>query len=456
MGPGGSPVFDREDAMKTITELDDDCVWHATAVPAPDLPVLEGDVSADVAIVGGGYTGLVTALRLAERGHDAVVVEAKQVGFGGSGRNAGHCTPTFHFWSYEKIRRMYGAEYADRLTKMQTGAADQVFGLIESYQIECEAVRNGILRLAASPAHLDYLAKQKAFYERHGLKGRMLDAVEAEDLSGSPHYHGAWLLEAAGHLNPLGYSRGLARAALSQGARIYIMSPAEGMARDGAGWRIRTPKGSVTAERVLLATGAYTVGPPWPGLTKAFDNVPLVGLATKPLDPALRKEILKGDHSMVDTQGDPVLYKWTKTNRLVTTVFFAGPMGHDVERTKDFVAQRSAWVFPALGKVEWPHYWYGLLDGQYRTIPRVFKLDEGVYSCLGFSGRGVPTATAMGAVLAELLGGGDPSKLSVPVEPFRRVLPGLARLQAMQMAWHRFRDRRQMKRDGITDLPPVM
>jgi glycine/D-amino acid oxidase-like deaminating enzyme len=442
--------------MKAITELDDDCVWHATAAEAPPLTALEGESNSEIAIVGGGYTGLVTALRLAERDREVTVVEAKEVGFGASGRNLGHCTPTFHYWPYNKIRKLYGGEYAERITRMQTGAADQVFSIIEEYRIPCEAVRNGILRLAASPRHLDWLRKQKAFYEGRGLPGQMIDAAEARDLSGSPRFHGGWLMEGAGHLNPLGYARGLARAALSRGATIHVDSAIDSIERENEGWRLRTARGSVVARKVLLATGAYTVGPPWPGLGKAFDLVPIAGLASEPLDPRFRKIVLKGDHSLVDTHGDPILYKWTQDNRLITTVFFAGRMGRDPTKTRDYMTRKTRWVFPDLEPVKWDHYWYGLLDGQYRTIPRIFRLDDGVYSCLGFSGRGVPTATAVGTVLADLLEGRSPGELSLPVERFQRVLPGLAWLQSTQMRWARIRDRLRMRIDGIDLLPPTI
>jgi glycine/D-amino acid oxidase-like deaminating enzyme len=190
-------------------------------------------------------------------------------------------------------------------------------------------------------------------------------------------------------------------------------------------------------------------------LDKAFDPVPIVGLATDPVDPALREQVLKGDHSLVDTHGDPILYKWTRDNRLVTTAFFSGAMGHDPEKTRDYMTRKTQWVFPQLGSLNWTCYWYGNLDAQYRTIPRVFRLDDNVYSCLGFSGRGVPTATAMGSVLADLLAGADETELSVPVEPFRRVLPGLATLQSISFKWGRFRDRLRMRLDGASELPPT-
>jgi len=442
--------------MKTITEMNDDCIWHATAVAPPPLERLEHDLETEIAIVGGGYTGLVTALRLAERGREPVLLEAKQVGFGASGRNLGHCTPTLHFWPYAKLKQFYGNDYASRILKMQTGAADKVFGLIETYQMECEAVRNGILRLAASPRHLRGLEAQKQLYEQYGLPGEMLTAEEARALSGSPRFHGGWLMQGAGHLNPLGYARELARAAHSRGAKIHVETPVSAVTKDGERWRLDTPSGRVLADKVLMATGAYTVGPPWPKLNTAFDLVPVAGLASRPMTAEDRAKVLTRDHSLVDTHGDPILYKWTKDNRLVTTVFFAGRMGNDPSATRDYMSRKTEWVFPDLGPVEWEHYWYGLLDGQYRTVPRLFELDRNAYACLGYSGRGVPTATAAGSVLADLLSGEPREALSLPVEPFKRVLPGLAMLQSLHMRWARLRDRMQMRLDGATDLPPAI
>ena len=442
--------------MKQITELDDTCVWHVTAPEGPDLAPLTGELDTDTVIVGAGYTGLVTALRLAERGHDVVVLEAKQVGFGGSGRNLGHCTPTFAFWPYEKIQKIYGADYAERIIRMQTGAADQVFGLIEKYQIRCEAVRNGYLRVAGTPNDVAGLEHARDTYGRYGLKSRMLDPAETEDLSGSPRFHGGWLLEGAGHLNPLGYARGLARAAVSQGAQIFVDSPVQTLERDSGGWRIGTAQGGVRAKNVLLATGAYTLGPPWPKLTSSYFKVGVAGLATSPLDPALRAQVLKHNHSIVSSQGDPVFYRWTQDNRFVTTVRSLGALGNDPERTKSFMTEKTEWLFPALKGLAWDHYWFGLLDAQYRTLPRIFRLDDGVYACLGFSGRGVPTATAAGSVLADLLSGSPSGDLSLPVEPFRRSLPGLAVAQQIHARWGAIKDRIRYRFNGTLEPPPVI
>ena len=118
-------------------------LWHATAAPAPQTNTLEERVSADVCIIGGGYTGLSSALHLAESGVGVVLLEAKEIGNGGSGRNAGHCTPTFHFYEIPTIRKMLGEPFASRLISRQTNAANLVFDIIRRYEIDCEGVQTG-------------------------------------------------------------------------------------------------------------------------------------------------------------------------------------------------------------------------------------------------------------------------------------------------------------------------
>src|SRR5260221_9997 len=121
-------------------------LWYATAAPAPETSALQGTVNADVCVVGACYTGLSTALHLAEQGVGTIVLEAEQIGFGGSGRNAGHCTPTFHFYDFPKVRRMLGEPYAERLIRRQTNAANLVFDLIRRYEIDCDGMQNGYVQ----------------------------------------------------------------------------------------------------------------------------------------------------------------------------------------------------------------------------------------------------------------------------------------------------------------------
>jgi glycine/D-amino acid oxidase-like deaminating enzyme len=197
-------------------------LWYATATPAMETTELGGMVKADVCIVGGGYTGLTTALELARDGISVVLLEREEIGFGGSGRNAGHCTPTFTHYSLPELRKMLGEPWAERLIARQTRANDRVSSMIERYQIQCEWQQNGYVMGAPYPGMMKTIEEKVRAYNAVGAKTRALDKDEVEKTTGSPRFHGGWLHEEAGHLNPLGYSRGLARAVIQEGGIVSV------------------------------------------------------------------------------------------------------------------------------------------------------------------------------------------------------------------------------------------
>jgi glycine/D-amino acid oxidase-like deaminating enzyme len=426
-------------------------LWFATAAAAPDTVAIEGQVRADVCIIGGGYTGLSSALHLAEKGVSVALLEAKQIGYGGSGRNAGHCTPTFHVYEIPRIRQMLGEPYASRLIAQQTNAANLVFDIIQRHRIDCEAVQNGYVQPAHAPAMLPKLEARCRTYQEIGKAARMLDRDETRRLTGSPRYFGAWFHPEGGHLNPLGYARGLARAALSQGARIYTDSPASAVVADGTRWRVEAPRGSVVADKVICGTGAYT-SDYWPGLQNSFTILSVACLATRPLSDNLRKSIAPENHTVVESRGDPAIYKLDKDGRLVTSVFVEGRRGSDLQYTQDLVATRLKWLLPQIESVEWEFYWYGDLDMQPRTIPRLYGLAPGIVASLGYSGRGVPTATMMGTVLAEWAMGSRPEDLALPIEPLQGAPFYMKIAPRILLPYFRFRDQWMVRRAGVT--PP--
>ena len=181
-------------------------LWAATAAPAPETFELSESRQTDVVVIGAGYTGLSTALHLAHRGIDVAVIEAEQIGYGASGRNVGHCTPTFSTFELSAVRARLGPKWAERLIDLQTNAAKLVFDLIRENGIECEAQQNGFLQVAHAPSKVSVLEKRCADYVALGKSARVLGKAEAQALSGSPRYYGGWLLAEAGHLNPLGYA----------------------------------------------------------------------------------------------------------------------------------------------------------------------------------------------------------------------------------------------------------
>ena len=427
-------------------------LWYATAPPAPDTQVLRGTLETDVCIVGAGYTGLSTALHLAERNVDTLVLEAEQIGFGGSGRNAGHCTPTFHFYDFPKIRAMLGEPYATRLIQRQTDAANLVFDLIRRYDIDCEGVQNGYIYAAHAPSLLPKLEAKMAAYNALGKQTQLFDKAETERQTGSPHYYGAWFHPEGGHLNPLAYARGLARAAISRGSRVFTRSPVTAIEAQGGRWRVLTPQGSVVADKVVCGTGAYTSGF-WPGLDKTYKILSVAVLATKPLSGNLRRTITPENRTVVETRGDPLIYKYDKDGRLVTSVFVEGRRGGDAAYTKAFTARKLQWVLPQLDGLQWEYYWYGDLDMQPRTIPRLFDLAPGVVASLGYSGRGVPTGTMMGTVLAEWAMGVPADELTLKPEPLRQAPAYMNVAPRVFLAYSRWRDQRVAKRDGV-QAPP--
>ncbi|MFO1039340.1 MAG: FAD-binding oxidoreductase [Geminicoccaceae bacterium] len=430
----------------------EESLWHATAAEAPATGPLEDEISVDVCVIGAGYTGLSSALHLAEKGVRVAVVEARCVGFGGSGRNAGHCTPTFHFYSIPTVRRMLGPVYGERLVQRQTNAANLVFDLIRRYGIDCEGVQNGYLMVAHAPSMVKLLEEKQKTYASAGKTTQLLDKDETERLTGSPRYFGAWHHPEGGHLNPLGYSRGLAKAAIGLGCAVYTDSPVRSVTRSGSRWRVETLKGAVLADKVICGTGAYTDSF-WPGLEQSFERLGVAILATQPLSDNVRKSIAPNNHTVVETRNDPMIYKYNKDGRLVTSVFIEGRRGGDVEYTKRLTAEKLKWMLPQLDEVDFQYYWTGQLDMQPKTFPRLFELAPGVVASLGYSGRGVPTGTMMGTVLCDWAMGTPREDLTLPLEPLAKVPLYMKVVPRLFLAATRWSDQRRARREGVNPPP---
>ncbi len=393
-------------------------LWAKTAAPAPDLPVLEEEVLADVCVVGGGYSGLTTALSLARSGVSVVLLEAEEVGFGGSGRNAGHCTPTFHHHSIQGVRDLLGPERAERFIALQTNAADRVAGLVRDYQIDCEWCQEGYVMAAHTPAVLKALAAKVESYNAVGQQTRILTRDETQAMTGSGRQYGGWYHPQGGHVNPLGLSRGLARAAVNAGARVYRKSRVDSASRDAAGWRLTTAKGVVLCGKVIYATGAYTQAG-WPGLDRTFRILRVFVAATQPL-PELKDQVLPQNTTMHDGRGDIFVYKRDAKDRIVVSMFPRGRRGRDQEKTHRILTDRLRWHHPVVPEdLRWDYLWWGELDMQPHTIPRLYRLGEGAIAVTGLSGRGVPTGCILGDILADWARGVPEDELALPIEPLK-------------------------------------
>ncbi|PAQ01191.1 FAD-binding oxidoreductase [Mesorhizobium mediterraneum] len=431
----------------------DATLWYATAGEAPSTRPLDETVQADVCVVGAGYTGMTTALELARAGIKVVILEAEQAGFGGSGRNAGHCTPTFIHFSLPQLRKLIGEPWAERLIQRQTRAADRVADMIERYQIQCEWVRNGFVQAAAYPSAVETLRRKADDYNAVGARTRFVDRAEMEAITGSGRFHGGWVHEEAGHLNPLGYARGLARAVIQEGGRLHTGSAVTEVKPEAGKWRVVTAKGGVLADKVIFATGAYTVGG-WPKLDQSFRIMRVFVAATQPLSQEERRTVLPRNTSIHDGRGDIFVYKYNAEGRIVASMFPMGRRGRDLDYTRQVMTDRLKWLHPQIRtELRWKYLWFGELDMQQRTIPRLYGLAPGVVALTGLSGRGVPTGSMLGGILSEWALGVPERDLSLKVEPLHYAPFYMSFAPQLSLRYHRALDWVRTRRDGAT-LPP--
>ena len=420
-------------------------LWFQTAEAAPRAPALRGEVRADVAIVGAGILGCATALRLAERGVRVVVLEAEQPGFGASGRNNGQVIPTITRPDPDDIVRAFGETIGPRLVRLIGGAAAETFDLIRRHQIRCDAVQNGWVQPAHRASRLALARRRVEQWSRHGMDVRLLSRDEVSTLLGSDRYHGGWTAPTGGHINPLGYSRGLAQAAIAAGATIHGDTPARSIAPQSGGWRIGTPEGAVFAGKVLLATAAYTDGL-WPGLAQSIVPATSWQMSTEPLPADVRRAVLPTNVAMSDTQADLRFCHFDREGRLVA----GGALVFNVdavERLKRIVGPRLREIFPALRALpglRFDHVWNGEMAMTRDHLPHFHALQEGLFAAMGCNGRGVAMNTALGRAMADALTGCPAAELDVPLTgvstiPMHAVAKRVAR---GLMLWYRIKDRR--------------
>ena len=393
-------------------------LWHSSAAEDDYANEVLGDISVDVAIVGGGFTGLSTALHCAERGLSARVLEANHIGWGGSGRNAGLVNAgVWH--PPAKVRETLGETYGPRFVQRFGEAPEKVFSLIERHQIRCEVTRSGTLHAAHAPSGFADLKARFEEWERLGAPVQLLDRDKMAEVSGTNLFHGGLLDARAGTINPMGYCRGLARAARGAGAEITTGVRANGLTRKGEHWIVETDKGQVTAKHVVLGTNAYT-DDLWPQLKKVFTLINYFQMATEPLSERV-KDILPGRQGLWTTGQIMISVRRDMQDRLII-----GSMGKimgaaDKGISQRWAAKQLARLFPDLGPVRFEEAWHGQIAMTPDHLPRIYQLDAGLYTAIGYNGRGITTGTLFGEAMSELLTGADPADLPLPMTSLQTV-----------------------------------
>ncbi|MFA4912986.1 MAG: FAD-binding oxidoreductase [Burkholderiaceae bacterium] len=403
-------------------------LWEASAPPAPVTHSLNAHLTADVVIVGAGFTGLSAALHLAQGGADVVVLEAQAIGFGGSGRNVGLINAGMWVPPAE-LPQALGNLYGQRLLQALGNGPDLVFELIEQHGIQCEAVRAGTLHCAVGARGLADITERARQWQALGAPVHVLDAAATQQKTGTDAYAGSLLDLRAGTLQPLAYARGLSHAALHAGARIFTGSPVAAVQDHGTHWQLATAAhGSVSAKWVIVATNAYTSAQGvWSAIRSELVGLPYFNMATVPLSAAMRSRILPERQGAWDTRQVLSSMRMDRAGRLVfgSVGALAGP-GQAIHT--DWGRRALARLYPELKGVAFEHEWYGTIGMTGNSLPRFHTLARQTVSFSGYNGRGIAPGTVLGRELARLVSGQiRTQELPLPESPVEPVVCRWAR-----------------------------
>ncbi|NDL62226.1 NAD(P)/FAD-dependent oxidoreductase [Acerihabitans arboris] len=378
--------------------------WQATAPvylgsPPGDLPA-----TADVVVIGAGFTGMSAALALARAGVDVTVLEAERVMSQASARNGGHCN-TGVAQNFTALVASRGLEQASRFYHAYAGAVDYVQRLVEQEHIDCDFLRCGKLKLASKASHFP------ALRAAHDLMRATVDPdielIGAEDIRheiGSGAFHGGLLQRRGGQMHMGKFGIGLAQAAAGAGARIVEHTPVTGLKRiAGRRHRVSTARGEIVAEKVLLATGCSNVGP-FDYFKRRIVPVGSFVVVTEPLDPALLSELFPQIRTYVTSLNIGNYFRTTVDNRLVFggRARFAISNPTSDARSGAVLQAALGTLFPALANARIDYCWGGLVDMTADRLPHAGEQD-GVFYSLGYSGHGTQMSVWMGKVMADLL-----------------------------------------------------
>jgi gamma-glutamylputrescine oxidase len=369
----------------------------------PDLEPLDGSCRADVCIIGGGYTGLSSALHLAKRGYRVVLLEARKVGWGASGRNGGQLGSGQRKGQIE-LEKLFGNDGAHRLWDLAQDAKATARNLIAEYAIQCD-LKSGI----AHPDHKPSYASETRASVNHLREHYQYDSIEYLErdemaaLVGSDSYYGGNIDHGAGHLHPLNYALGLAEAAIQNGAILYENTVVEKY-QEGKTTRVFTNRGTVEADSIVLACNGY-LGKLDKRLSGKIMPINNFIIATEPLSEEQVNEINPKDVAIADSRFVVNYYRLSADKRLL----FGGGENYSTSFPKDiesFVRKPMLEIYPQLADTPIEYAWGGTLAVTLNRMPHFGRLGKhNTYFAQGYSGHGVAIATLAGKLIAEAIAG---------------------------------------------------
>lgn len=418
-----------------------DSYYAASANLTPSPQALEGDIDADICIVGGGFSGLSTAIHLSQSGHHVTLLEGARIGWGASGRNGGQIVNGLNA-SLQTIGDRYGDATAEFVGGMVQEGATIISSLVSEYNIACD-LKSGNIFAAFNSKQMKDLEAKKALWQKYGMdEHELLDRAAIQKHIGSKRYIGGMMDHSGGHIHPLNLALGEAAALRQLGATVYEetrMVSVEGSTTKPV---VITDKGRVTCNKLVLCGNAY-LGTAEPRLASRVMPVSTQVMATEPLGDALANELLPTDVCVEDVRYILDYYRLSADKRLL---FGGGTVygGTDPSDIRAKLRPAMLKVFPQLHDAKIDFAWSGNFALSYSRVPQMGMLGDNTYYAMGYSGHGVTGSHLFGRILAEAING-DAQRFDRFAQLPWHAFPGGQRFRAQYSTigswWYGFRDK---------------